>query len=54
MWAGRGAAREAEDRAAGVGIPVRRAQADEGRHEIDAAGVGHAVRPGVSTSADVR
>ena len=37
-----GAAREAEDRAARVGVPVRRAEAGERRHEIDAAVVGHA------------
>ena len=32
---GAGGAREAEQRAAHVGVPVRRAEADEGRHQID-------------------
>jgi hypothetical protein len=30
-----GAARQAEHRAARIGVPVRRAEADEGRHQID-------------------
>ena len=50
---GRRAAGDAEDRAAGIGIPVRSAQADERRHDDDAARVGHAARPAASTSADV-
>ena len=39
--AGGRAAREPDDRAARVGIPVRRAQAGERGHEVDAAAVGH-------------
>ena len=39
-----GAACEAEDRAARVGVPVRRAQADERGDDVDAVGVGDAVR----------
>ena len=35
------AARQAQDRAAGVRVPVGRAQADEGRHHVDAAGALH-------------
>ena len=42
--AGRRAARDADDRAARVRIPVRRAEAGEGRHEVDAAVVGHGRR----------
>jgi hypothetical protein len=38
------AARQAKDRAAGVRIPVRRAKADEGRHDDDTIGIGHARR----------
>ena len=37
-----GVARQAEDRAARLGIPMRRAEAGEGRHEIDALRVGSA------------
>ena len=36
------AAREADDGAARCRIPLRRAEAGEGRHEVDVAGVGHA------------
>src|SRR5438270_1657086 len=43
----RGAAREPEDGAARVLIPVRGAEADEGRHEVHAARVGHRARQGV-------
>ena len=43
MCATRAAARQADDRAARVGLPVRRAQAGEGRHEHHAAAVGHAL-----------
>ena len=43
---GGGAARQAGDGAARVLVPVRRAQARKGRHEIDAAAVGHAGRQG--------
>src|SRR5262249_53139712 len=35
------AAGEAEDRAAGVGIPVRSAEADEGGYDDDTVGGGH-------------
>ena len=38
----RRAARDADDRAARVRVPVRRAEAGERRHEVDAAGVGDA------------
>ena len=41
MCARGGAAGEADDRAAGSLVPIRGAQADEGRHEIDSARVGH-------------
>ena len=41
MCSMRGVARQADDRAAGVRIPVGRAEADERRHEVDAAGIGH-------------
>src|SRR5262249_21358604 len=37
-------AREADDRAARVGVPVRRPEPDERRHERDAAAVGHRPR----------
>ena len=37
---GRRAASQADDRAAGVRVPIRRTQADERRHEIDAARIG--------------
>ena len=39
-----GAAGDAEDRAAGVRVPVRRAEPGQRRHEDDAAGVGHGAR----------
>ena len=40
---GRGrAARDADDRAAGVGIPIRRAEPDERRHQVHAVRIGHA------------
>ena len=42
---GRRAARDPDDGAARVRIPVRRAQAGEGRHEVDAAVVGHRRAP---------
>ena len=35
-FGGRGVAGQAEQRAADAGIPVGRAEADEGRHQIDA------------------
>ena len=40
----RAAARQAGDAAAGIGLPVRRAQAREGRHQHHAAGIRHALR----------
>src|SRR6266446_5013800 len=43
----RGAAREPENGAACVRIPVRRAEPDEGRHEVHAARVGHRAGQGV-------
>ena len=39
--AGGRAARDADDGAARVGVPVRRAESREGRHQVDAAVVGH-------------
>ena len=52
--AGGRAAREADDRAAGVRVPVRRAQPGERGHEIDAAVVRHrrGERLDVATIAD--
>ena len=49
---GRGrAAGEPDDRAARVGIPVRRAEPGEGRHEVHAAGSRGTVAASASTSA---
>ena len=43
-----GAAREPDDGAARVRVPVRRAEPDEGRHEVDAAGVRRPTRASAS------
>ena len=39
-----GAAGDAQDRAAGIRVPPRAAQAGKGRHDVDAARVGNAFR----------
>ena len=36
------AARQADDGAARRGVPLRRAESGEGRHQVDVAGIGHA------------